>query len=148
MDSIEYRNCMPEYDSRSVNFTSWRQPNVMLHMYTSTWLHSDQQIACADVSGLRIGWHIVELYQHWFMRPRLTYVHVAVPALVSVVIACSSRSSPLDTSSMAFQPPHSANRHDAGCRGAGADRRRVMMASGLSDHVWTIKELIEAAAEV
>ena len=21
-----------------------------------------------------------------------------------------------------FQPPHSANRHDAGCRGAGADR--------------------------
>ena len=24
--------------------------------------------------------------------------------------------------SLAFQPPHSANRHDAGCRGAGADR--------------------------
>ena len=22
---------------------------------------------------------------------------------------------------LAFQPPHSANRHDAGCRGAGAD---------------------------
>ena len=38
-----------------------------------------------------------------------------------------------------FQPPHSANRHDAGCRGAGADRRRDKMASGLSDHVWTIK---------
>jgi hypothetical protein len=48
---------------------------------------------------------------------------------------------------MAFQPPHSANRHDACSRGTGADRRRVKMASGLSDHVWTIKELVERAAE-
>jgi hypothetical protein len=43
-------------------------------------------------------------------------------------------------------PPHSVHRHDAGCRGAGADRRRVKMASALSDHVWTIKELLERAA--
>jgi len=29
---------------------------------------------------------------------------------------------------------------DAGSRGAGIDRRHVKVASGLSDHVWTIKE--------
>ena len=55
---------------------------------------------------------------------------------------------PLDTPTpMAFQPPHSANRHDAGCRGAGPDRRRVKMTSELSDHVSTVKELLESAAE-
>ena len=48
---------------------------------------------------------------------------------------------------LAILPPHSANHHDAGCRGAGVDCRRVKMASGLSDHIWTIKELIEKAAE-
>ena len=49
---------------------------------------------------------------------------------------------------LAFLPPHSANRHDAGGRGAGVDRRCAKMASGLSNHAWTIKELFEAAAEV
>jgi len=54
----------------------------------------------------------------------------------------STRSAAVDT----FQPPHSANRHDARCGGAGVDFRPGAMASGLSDHVWTIKELIERAA--
>ena len=44
-----------------------------------------------------------------------------------------------------IQPPHSANRHDAGCGGAGVDRRRVKMASGLNDHAWTVKEILEQA---
>jgi hypothetical protein len=31
----------------------------------------------------------------------------------------------------AIQPPHSANRHDAGCRGAGGGRRYVTMTRGV-----------------
>jgi hypothetical protein len=52
---------------------------------------------------------------------------------------------PLDT--LAFSSPHAVNRHDAGSRGAGGDCRRGKIASGLSNRVWTIKELIERAAE-
>ena len=55
--------------------------------------------------------------------------------------------SALDTLVKPLLPPHSANRHDDGGRGAGADRCHVKMVSELSDHVWTIKELIERAAE-
>ena len=51
----------------------------------------------------------------------------------------------LDRSGNSLLPPRSANRHDAGCRGAGIDR--VGFASKLTEHVWTIKELIEKAAE-
>jgi hypothetical protein len=43
-------------------------------------------------------------------------------------------------------PPRSANRHDAGCRGAGYNR--VDVATGLRQHIWTIEELIERAAEI
>ena len=50
-------------------------------------------------------------------------------------------------SRLAFFSSHAANRHDAGSRGVGVDRRRIKMASGLRVHVWTIKELIERAAE-
>ena len=43
--------------------------------------------------------------------------------LVLVVAISTARRLPLATlAPLAIQPPHSANRHDAGCRGAGADR--------------------------
>ena len=47
----------------------------------------------------------------------------------------------------ALGPPHPANRHDSGSRGAGTDRRLDKVTSGLSDHLWTIIVLIKRAAE-
>ena len=62
--------------------------------------------------------------------------------LVSNPHARSIRRHPVDP--LAFLPPHSTNRHDAGCRGAGVGHLDVE--STLTDHVWTVKELIERAA--
>ena len=77
----------------------------------------------------------------WKLSP---YWRDACSALIGSHCAVSCLGTPL--APLAFHPPHSANRHDAGCRGAGADR--VDVANGLRWHVWTIKEMIAKAAEV
>jgi hypothetical protein len=82
----------------------------------------EAQIAVAEaqyreISNLRYAYYIdFQVLQ----RPRLLRIHC--PYWLWVSFGTFLSFVPFTPSQMALLPPHSANRYDAGCRGAGADR--------------------------
>jgi hypothetical protein len=114
------RNCG---DSKVVSRI--RQVRIYAHVSESGHVVADNQRGDFDQTNSRSRYRVGERF---VLAPDAGYYSHWVCALAP----------------LAFQPLHSANRHDAGCRGAGYNR--VDVANGLSDHVWTIKEQIERAA--